>query len=111
MLEYLKEIKEELFDAPIEVKEAFNELVNYFDLKSRYPRDNENCVVVLKTKKYANPMVDIIPKIMIESYFNKDKEKSQYEVMHKGTRKDCEEWLINHLEESRKRYNELHNRE
>jgi len=31
MLEYLKEIKEGLFDAPSEVKEAFNSIVRYFD--------------------------------------------------------------------------------
>jgi len=31
MLEYLKEIKEELFDAPVDVKEAFNSIVGWFD--------------------------------------------------------------------------------
>ena len=35
MINQLQSIKEQLFDAPIEVKESFNNIVKYFNSKSR----------------------------------------------------------------------------
>jgi len=32
----LQELKEQLFDAPVEVKEAFNSIVSYFDVEYTY---------------------------------------------------------------------------
>jgi len=36
MYNTLNEIKEQLFDAPVDVKEAFNSIVEYFDLFKKY---------------------------------------------------------------------------
>jgi len=51
MIEYLKEIKEKLFDAPSEVKEAFNSIVRYFDFNDDY---NKYMIVII-TGNTQNP--------------------------------------------------------
>jgi len=80
MIEYLKEIKEELFDAPSEVKEAFNTVVSYFDDKEdlyygvylgyeddrfhriRGPKTLEEFKKLKKTEDYKNTDMTVFKK-------------------------------------------------
>jgi len=64
MYNTLNEIKEQLFDAPIDVKEAFNSIVRYFDDDSEYwieefkftsnPNSSKNGPRVISTAKWKN---------------------------------------------------------
>ena len=54
MVQKLKELREQLFDAPIEVKESFNNLVNYFENKTELFSISEEELQVVSLRNLLN---------------------------------------------------------